>query len=195
MTLAVVSTGLFLAVVSTTVVSVALPTMARDLHADATQVEWIVNAYVVVYASLLVAGGALGDRLGRKGLFLTGIAIFGLGSLLTALAPSIGLVLTGRVIQGLGPALAVPGSLTIIRAVFTDRRQRATAIGLWSTSSGAALALGPPLGGLLVAGLGWRGAFWFNVPLAAALVVLGTRYLPRLPAPPPRAASIGQPPP
>jgi MFS transporter, DHA2 family, methylenomycin A resistance protein len=118
--LAVVSLGLFLAVVSTTVVSVALPTIGRNLHAGATGLEWVVDSYVLVYASLLVAGGSLGDRHGRNGLFLLGVAIFGCGSLVTGLAPTIGLLLAGRVLQGLGPALLVPGSLTIIRAVFDD---------------------------------------------------------------------------
>jgi DHA2 family methylenomycin A resistance protein-like MFS transporter len=186
--LAVVSLGLFLAVVSTTVVSVALPTIGRGLHAGATGLEWVVDAYVLVYASLLVAGGSLGDRHGRKGLFLAGVAIFGLGSLITGLAPTMGILLAGRVVQGLGPALLVPGSLTIIRAVFGNPRQRAAAIGLWSTSSGLALAAGPPLGGQLVAGLGWRSVFLFNVPLAAALLAAGARFLPRLP----RAARRGR---
>jgi DHA2 family methylenomycin A resistance protein-like MFS transporter len=184
-TLAVVSTGLFLAVVSTTVVSVALPSIGRGLHAGATELEWVVDAYVVIYASLLVTGGALGDRLGRKGLFLAGAALFGSGSLVCGLAPSIGVLLAGRVLQGLGPALLVPGSLTIIRAVFADSRQRAAAIGLWSTSSGIALAVGPPLGGVLVAGLGWRAVFWFNVPLAAVLVAVGARHMPRMARVPP----------
>lgn len=179
-TLAVVSVGLFLAVLSTTVVSVALPSMGRGLHADATQLEWVIDAYVVVYASLLLPGGALGDLLGRKGLFLTGVALFGCGSLFAGLAPSVGALLAARVLQGVGPALLVPGSLTIIRAVFADPRRRAIAIGLWSTSSGIALAVGPPIGGLLVAWLGWRAVFYFNAPLAAALVVLGARCMPRL---------------
>jgi len=178
--LAVVAGGLFLAVMSTTVVSVALPTIARHLHANATDLEWIVDAYVVVYASLLVTGGVIGDRRGRKGLFMLGVAIFGLGSLITGLAPSVGLLLVGRVTQGLGPALLVPGSLTIIRTVFEDERQRTVAIGLWSTASGLALAIGPALGGLLVDRFGWRWVFLFNVPLAAALVVLAARFVPRL---------------
>jgi DHA2 family methylenomycin A resistance protein-like MFS transporter len=178
--LAVVAGGLFLAVMSTTVVSVALPTIGRHLHANATDLEWIVDAYVVVYASLLVPGGVIGDRRGRKGLFMLGVAIFGLGSLIAGLAPSVGLLLIGRVIQGLGPALLVPGSLTIIRTVFEDERQRAVALGLWSTASGLALAIGPALGGLLVDRFGWRWVFLFNVPLAAAFVVLATRFIPRL---------------
>ena len=185
--LAVVSLGLFLAVVSTTVVSVALPTVGRDLHAGDTGLEWVVDSYVLVYASLLVAGGSLGDRHGRKGLFLLGLAIFGCGSLVTGLAPTIGLLLAGRVLQGLGPALLVPGSLTIIRAVFDNPRQRAAAIGIWSTSSGVALAVGPPLGGVLVTGLGWRSVFLLNPPLAAVLLAAGARFLPRLPRTGPRS--------
>lgn len=180
LTLAVVAGGLFLAVMSTTVVSVALPTIGTDLDASPTDLEWIVDAYVVVYASLLLPGGALGDRLGRKGLFLSGVGLFGLGSAITALAPSVVVLLVGRVIQGLGPALLVPGSLTIIRATFENPRQRALAIGLWSTASGLALAVGPALGGLIVEHAGWRWVFGFNVPLAAVLVAVAAHFVPRL---------------
>jgi DHA2 family methylenomycin A resistance protein-like MFS transporter len=181
LTLAVMSAGLFLAVLSTTVVSVALPTMGRDLRASPADLEWIVDAYVIVYASLLVAGGAAGDRYGRKGLFLLGTAIFGLGSLASGLAPGVGVLLAARVLQGIGPALLVPGSLTILRATFTDERQRAVAIGVWSTASGLALALGPPIGGLLVDGLGWRWVFLINVPLAGLVAAAAARFVPRLP--------------
>jgi DHA2 family methylenomycin A resistance protein-like MFS transporter len=181
LTLTVMSAGLFLAVLSTTVVSVALPTMGRDLHASPADLEWIVDAYVIVYASLLVAGGAAGDRYGRNGLFLAGTAIFGLGSLAAGLAPAVGVLLAARVLQGIGPALLVPGSLTILRATFSDERQRAVAIGVWSTASGLALALGPPIGGLLVDGLGWRWVFLINVPLAGLLVLTAARFVPRLP--------------
>lgn len=184
LTLVVVAGGLFLAVMSTTLVSVALPTIGQKLHASATDLQWIVDAYVLVYASLLVAGGALGDRLGRKGLFMVGVAVFGLGSLITGLAPSVGLLLIGRVIQGLGPALLIPGSLTIVRATFADPKRRAVAIGLWSMASGLSLALGPALGGVLVGDLGWRSVFLFNVPLVAALVAAAARVLPRLPRTP-----------
>jgi DHA2 family methylenomycin A resistance protein-like MFS transporter len=181
LTLLVMAGGLFLAVMSTTVVSVALPAIGQDLHASPAELEWIVDAYVLVYASLLAAGGVLGDRYGRTGLFMTGVATFGIGALVSGLAPTMPLLLAGRVIQGLGPALLVPGSLTILRATFEDPRQRALAIGLWSTASGLALALGPPVGGLLVTGLGWRWAFLFNVPLAAVLLLLAGRFVPRLP--------------
>lgn len=178
--LAVVSFGLFLAVVSTTVLSVALPAIGRALHAGPTGLEWVVDAYVIVYASLLVLGGVLGDRLGRKGLFVAGVAIFGSGSLICGLAPSLGVLLAGRVLAGLGAALLVPGSLTIIRAVFADPKARAAAIGLWSTSSGVALAVGPPLGGVLVDAAGWRWVFLANAPLCGLLLAAAARFLPRL---------------
>ena len=186
-TVAAVAGGLFLSVVSSTMVSVALPSIGRDLHASPTDLQWIVDAYVLVYASLLVAGGVLGDRHGRKGMFCLGVAIFGVGALLTGLAPSTPLLLTGRLIQGLGPALVIPGSLTIIRATFHDARRRATAIGLWSTSSGVAMAAGPVLGGIVVAGFGWRAVFWLNAPASALLLALAARYVPRLPRTPARA--------
>jgi DHA2 family methylenomycin A resistance protein-like MFS transporter len=179
-TLIVVAAGLFLAVVSTTVVSVALPTIGRDLGASATDLEWIVDAYVLVYASLLVTGGVAGDRLGRKGTYLAGVAVFGLGSLAAGLAPGTGLLIAARVLQGAGPALLIPGSLAIIRATFTDRRQRSAAVGLWSTSAGAAIAVGPALGGVLVEALSWRWVFLVNVPLAGAVVLLSARMIPRL---------------
>ncbi|MBP2325009.1 DHA2 family methylenomycin A resistance protein-like MFS transporter [Kibdelosporangium banguiense] len=185
--LAVVSGGLFLAVMSTTVVSVALPAIGQAVQANATDLEWIVDAYVLVYATLLVAGGTLGDRYGRKGLFLLGIGLFAGGSLLTGLASSVPVLLLGRVLQGIGPALLVPGSLTIIRATFEDERRRAVAIGLWSTSSGLAMALGPVLGGVLVHAAGWRWVFLFNVPLALILLLVAAKSVPKLPRVPAEA--------
>ncbi len=185
--LAVVAGGLFLAVLSTTVVSVALPRIGGDLHASATELQWIVDAYVLVYASLLVAGGVLGDRLGRKGLFAVGVALFGTGSLVSGLAPSVAVLLAARGLQGLGPALIVPGSLAIIRTTFEDDRQRATAIGLWSTSSGIALAIGPALGGAIVQALSWRWVFLLGAPLSALLLMLALVFLPRLPRSPSRS--------
>lgn len=178
--LAALACGLFISVVSTTVVSVALPEIGRDLGAGPTELQWVVDAYALVYAGLLVTGGAMGDRCGRKGVFLTGVAIFGIGALVTGLAPTVPVLLAGRAVQGLGPALLVPGSLTVIRSLFHDPKQRATAIGLWSTASGLALAVGPVLGGVIVDGPGWRWVFLLNVPLSAAVLLVAARTVPRL---------------
>ncbi|MBO0832595.1 MAG: MFS transporter, partial [Actinobacteria bacterium] len=141
MTLGLVSAGLFLAVISTTVVSVALPGIGYHLRADAAELEWVVAAYALVYATLLMPAGSLGDHLGRKGLFITGIAVFAAGALGCGLAGSLAELLAARVVQGAGSALAVSCSLTIIRATFEDAGRRAAAIGIWSTSSGVALAV------------------------------------------------------
>jgi DHA2 family methylenomycin A resistance protein-like MFS transporter len=178
LTVLVVTLAQFMAVMSTSVVSVALPTIGRDLHASSTALEWIVDAYVIVFASLLVAGGVLSDRRGRKGMFMSGVTLYGLGSLLAGLAPSIGWLLAGRVVQGLGPAIVTPTSLAIISATFDSPRERAGAIGVWSSGSGLALALGPAVGGLLVVAIGWRSVFLLNVPVAAAVILLGIRYIP-----------------
>lgn len=177
---AVLAGSQFLAVMSTTVVSVALPAIGAGLHASPSGLLWIVDAYVIVYSALLVVGGTVGDRRGRKGIFLLGLALFGAGSMADSLAPSTGWLLAGRVLQGLGPVLLVPGSLTIIRALFDDERRRAQAIGLWSTGSGLGMAAGPVMGGLIAAHLGWRWVFGFNVPVAAVLLLIAARALPRL---------------
>lgn len=179
--LTVIAFGLFLAVASTTMVGVALPSIRQDLDATTAQLAWIVDVYVIVYSSLLITGGAAGDRRGRKGLFLVGVALFGGGALVAGLAPTVPALLIGRALQGLGPAFLVPGSLTIIRTLFADERQREIAIGLWSTASGVALAVGPALGGALVEAWGWRSVFLFNVPLAAVLIALAAKLIPRLP--------------
>ncbi len=181
LTLAAVTGGQFLAVLSSTAVGVALPTIGHELHSGPTTSEWIVNAYVLVYASLMVAGGGLGDRYGRKGAFLLGVTLFGAGALLAGLAPTVPILLAGRVIQGLGPALLVPSSLAIVRATFHDERERAVAIGLWSTSSGLGMAVGPVVGGVVVAEFGWRWVLLLNVPLAAVVVAAAALAVPRLP--------------
>jgi MFS transporter, DHA2 family, methylenomycin A resistance protein len=178
MTVLVVTLAQFMAVMSTSSVSVALPTIGRDLPASSTSLEWIVDAYVIVYASLLIAGGVLSDRRGRKGMFMVGVTLFGLGSLVSGLAPTVGWLIGGRVVQGLGPAIVTPTSLAIISATFDDPRERATAIGVWSSGSGLALALGPAVGGLLVVAIGWRSVFLLNVPLAVIVIVLGKRLIP-----------------
>jgi MFS transporter, DHA2 family, methylenomycin A resistance protein len=181
LTVLVVTLAQFMAVMSTSVVSVALPTIGRGLHASSTSLEWIVDAYVIVYASLLVAGGVLSDRVGRKGMFMAGVTLFGLGSLIAGVAPSVGWLLLGRVVQGLGPAIVTPTSLAIISWAFDDPRARAGAIGAWSSGSGLALALGPAVGGLLVVSVGWRWVFLLNVPLAIAILGLAVRFIPTIP--------------
>jgi MFS transporter, DHA2 family, methylenomycin A resistance protein len=135
---------------------------------------------VIVYASLLIAGGVLSDRQGRKGMFMIGVTLFGLGSLVSWVAPTVGWLIGGRVIEGLGPAIVTPTSLAVISAMFEDPRERATAIGVWSSGSGLALALGPAVGGLLVVAIGWRSVLVLNVPLAAFIIVLGTSLIPRI---------------
>jgi len=177
---AVLAGSQFLAVMSTTVVGVALPAIGTGLRASAAGRLWIVDSYVIVYSALLVVGGTIGDRRGRKGMFLLGLALFGAGSLADSLAPSTGWLMAARVLQGLGPVLLVPGSLTIIRALFDDERHRAQAIGLWSTGSGLGMAAGPVVGGLIATYWGWRLVFGFNVPLAAVLLLIAARVVPRL---------------
>jgi EmrB/QacA subfamily drug resistance transporter len=181
LTVLVVTLAQFMAVMSTSAVSVALPTIGRDLGAGSTSLEWIVDAYVIVFASLLVAGGVLSDRRGRKGMFMAGVGLFGMGSLIAGVSPSVGWLLAGRVVQGLGPALVTPTSLAIISATFDEPRSRAGAIGIWSSGSGLALAVGPAVGGLLVDAIGWRSVFLLNVPVAAVVVWLGARFIPVIP--------------
>lgn len=180
LTLGLVSAGLFLAVTSTTVVSVALPGIGGDLRVAPAGLEWVVDAYALVYATLLMPAGSLGDRLGRKGLFVAGVALFAAGALGCGLAGSLAELLAARVAQGAGSALAVAGSLTIIRVSFADERRRAAAIGIWSTSSGVALAVGPPLGGILAGSFGWRGVFGALAPAAAVTAIAGARWIPPL---------------
>ncbi|UTI65129.1 MFS transporter [Paraconexibacter antarcticus] len=177
--LLVVTLAQILATATALVVAVAVPPLGRDFHASATALQWVIDVYVLVVASLLVAGGAAGDRLGRKDAFLTGLGCFALGSLACALAPSIGLLLAGRVLQALGPVLVLPASLAIVSDVFPDPRERARAIGLWGAGSGIGLASGPTFGGAIVDAVGWRGVFAVNLPICAVLALLGWRTIPR----------------
>lgn len=158
----------------------ALPSLGRDLHASGTDLQWVVDTYILVVASLLVAGGVIGDRRGRRLTFLVGLTLFAAGSLGCALAPSVPWLLAARVVQALGPVLVLPASLAIVSAIFPDPAARAKAIGFWGAGSGLGVAGGPTVGGVVVDTLGWRGVFALNVPLALALVVLGLRSVPHL---------------
>lgn len=178
--LATVTAAQVLSIASASVIAVALPSLGRDLHAGGTDLQWVVDVYILVVASLLVAGGVIGDRRGRRLTFLTGLSLFAVGSLGCALAPSIPWLLAFRVVQALGPVLVLPASLAIVSAIFPDPAARAKAIGLWGAGSGLGVASGPTVGGLVVDAFGWRGVFAMNVPLALLLLVLGLRSIPHL---------------
>ena len=175
-TLAIVSIGLFMVVLDNLVVNVALPSIHRDLGASIQALEWTVNAYVLAYAVLLLTGAALGDRLGRKRMFMAGISLFTISSAAAALAPSIGALIAARAAQGVGAAIATPLTLTLLADAFPPA-QRGVALGVWSGISGIAVALGPLVGGAVVQLSSWHWIFWINVPIGAVLVALAAARL------------------
>jgi EmrB/QacA subfamily drug resistance transporter len=175
-TLVIVSLGLFMMVLDNLVVNVALPSIHRDLGASIQTLEWTVNAYILAYAVLLLTGAALGDRLGRKRMFIAGISLFTAGSAAAALAPSIGLLIAARAIQGVGAAVVTPLTLTLLAEAFPPE-QRGLALGVWSGISGIGVALGPLVGGALTQFASWHWIFWVNVPIGIALVPLASRRL------------------
>src|SRR5438067_6707301 len=175
-TLAIVSIGLFMVVLDNLVVNVALPSIRRELGASIQALEWTVNAYVLSYAVLLLTGAALGDRFGRKRVFIGGVTLFTAASAAAAMAPSIGALIAARVIQGAGAAITTPLTLTLLAAAFPSER-RGVALGVWSGISGIAVALGPLVGGAVVQAASWHWIFWINVPIGIALVPLAARQL------------------
>jgi EmrB/QacA subfamily drug resistance transporter len=175
-TLVIVSVGLFMMVLDNLVVNVALPSIHRDLGASIQTLEWTVNAYILAYAVLLLTGAALGDRLGRKRMFIAGIAVFTAGSAAAGLAPSIGLLIAARAFQGVGAAVVTPLTLTLLAEAFPPA-QRGLALGVWSGISGIGVALGPLVGGALTQFASWHWIFWVNVPIGLALIPLASRRL------------------
>ncbi len=175
-TLGIVSVALFMAVLDNLVVSVALPTIHRDLGASIQSLEWTVNAYVLAYAVLLLTGAALGDRFGRKRMLVVGLVVFTGASALAGLARSTDLLVAARAVQGAGAAMLTPLTLTLLAEAFPPAR-RGMAIGVWSGVSGIAVAIGPLVGGAVVQGISWHWIFWLNVPIGIALVPLALRYL------------------
>ena len=165
-----------LAMLDGTVVNVALARIGTDLGAGFTALQWVVNAYTLTLASLILLGGALGDRFGRRRVFVVGVVWFAVASALCGLAPSAGALIAGRALQGVGGALLMPGSLAIISASFTAT-DRSAAVGAWSGLGGIAGALGPFLGGWLVEWT-WRAVFWLNLPLAVVVAVVASRHVP-----------------
>ncbi|MFZ0971767.1 MAG: DHA2 family efflux MFS transporter permease subunit [Solirubrobacteraceae bacterium] len=170
-TLVIVSLGLFMTVLDNLVVNVALPSIHRDLGASIQTLEWTVNAYVLAYAVLLLTGAALGDRLGRKRMFMVGIAVFTVGSAAAALSPTIGFLIAARALQGVGAALVTPLTLTLLAEAFPPDR-RGLALGVWSAISGIGVAAGPLVGGFLTQAASWHLIFWVNVPIGLALIPL-----------------------
>ncbi|MFG2224472.1 MFS transporter [Streptomyces sp. NPDC048644] len=169
--------GSGMAMLDSTVVNVALPRIGTDLNADLAVLQWTVTAYMLTLASLILLGGALGDRYGRRRIFVTGVVWFAVASLLCGLAPTSGVLIAARALQGVGGALLTPGSLALIQAVFHPD-DRARAVGAWSGLGGVASAVGPFVGGWLVDGPGWRWVFLLNVPLAAVCVPVALRHVP-----------------
>jgi DHA2 family methylenomycin A resistance protein-like MFS transporter len=176
--LAILVAAQVLAVANANLIAVALPPLSADLGASDVQQQWIVDAYVLVLAALLITGGVLGDRLGRRRTFTVGLGVFATGSLACAVAGDPGLLIAARVVQGLGPPLVLPASLALVSATFDEPRARGKAVGIWGAGSGLGIATGPLIGGLIVAGLGWRWTFAFNVPAAAALVAAALAAIP-----------------
>src|SRR5687767_5131911 len=164
LTLAAVSVGLFMIMLDNTVVNVALPSIQDELGADLSELEWIVTGYALTFASLMLVGGKVADAFGRRRIFVTGIAVFTLASLLCGLANSTDMLIGARVLQGAGAALMHPATLSIIAATFPSR-QRGTAIGIWAGVSALALAIGPLVGGLITDHLHWSWVFFVNVPV------------------------------
>jgi EmrB/QacA subfamily drug resistance transporter len=166
-----------MAFIDGTVVNVALPALQSALHASATDIQWVVEAYALLLASLLLLGGSLGDLYGRRKVFLYGVLLFAIGSSWCGLAPSITSLIVARGVQGIGAALLVPGSLAIISASYAES-ERGRAIGTWSGFTAITAAIGPVLGGWLVENASWRWVFFINLPVAVIVIVLSLRYVP-----------------
>jgi EmrB/QacA subfamily drug resistance transporter len=175
-TLVIVSVGLFMVVLDNLVVTVALPSIHHDLHASMQSLEWTVNAYVLSYAALLLTGAALGDRFGRKRMFIFGVLLFIGASAADAVAPSMGFLIAARAVQGIGGAIVTPLTLTLLAQAFPPER-RGLALGVWSGISGIAVALGPLVGGAVIQLSSWHWIFWINVPIGLLLAPTAARML------------------
>ncbi|MFJ7216902.1 MFS transporter [Amycolatopsis sp. NPDC098790] len=185
--------SLFIVGLDNTIVNLALPSIRRELGASVSSLQWTIDAYTLVLASLLMLSGSTADRIGRRRTFQTGLALFSLGSLLCGIAPSIGLLVAFRALQAIGGSMLNPVALSIVANVFTDPRDRTRAIGVWAGVNGLSLAVGPVLGGVLVDWAGWRSIFWINVPVGLAAIVLTAVFVPESRAPRPRRLDpVGQ---
>ncbi len=181
--LAICCMSLLIVSLDNTVLNVALPSMQRELHASTSGLQWTIDAYTLVLASLLMLAGSTADRIGRKRVFMTGLVVFGIGSLLCSLAPNLELLVVFRMVQAVGGSMLNPVAMSIITNTFTDPRERARAIGAWGAVVGISMAAGPLVGGLLVESVGWRSIFWVNLPVALAAILLTLRFVPESRAP------------
>ena len=161
-----------------TIVNVAIPSIRTELHASASELQWVIDVYTLVLASLLLLAGATADRFGRRRVFQIGLTIFAVGSLLCSLAPDIHTLIAARLLQGIGGSMLNPVALSIISQVFVGRVERARAIGIWGAVMGIAMALGPMLGGALIELGDWRAVFWINLPICAAAILLTAIFVP-----------------
>ncbi len=176
--LAICCMSLLIVGMDNTIVNVALPSIKRDLHASVSGLQWTIDAYTVVLASLLILSGSTGDRLGRRRTFQTGLVLFTVGSLLCSVAPGLGWLVAFRMVQAVGGSMLNPVAMSIITNVFTDPRERARAIGVWGGVVGLSMGLGPIIGGLLTETIGWRAIFWINVPIGIAAAILAALFVP-----------------
>jgi len=175
-TFAISSIALFMAALDNLVVTTALPVIRASFQANLSELEWIVNAYTLTFAVLLLTGAALGDRFGRKRMFIIGLAVFTGGSAIAALSSNVTTLIVARAIQGLGGAILTPLSLTILSAA-VPRERRAVALGAWGGIAGLAIAIGPVVGGAIAEGLAWQWIFWINVPLGLVVIPLAVLRL------------------
>jgi EmrB/QacA subfamily drug resistance transporter len=176
--LAICCLSLFLVGLDTTIVNIALPSIGAGLHVGTRGLEWTVDAYTLVLASLLMSSGALADRLGRRRVFRIGLLTFGVASMACAVAPTFGVLVAARVVQGAGGSMLSPVALAIVVNVITEPKERARAIGVWAAVFGVSMAVGPTAGGALVSSIGWRSVFWINVPVVAVALGLTAIFVP-----------------
>ncbi len=191
--LAICCMSLLIVGLDNTIVNVALPSIQKDLGASVSGLQWTIDAYTLVLASLLMLSGSTGDRVGRRRTFQVGLVVFTLGSLLCSLAPGLGWLVAFRMVQAVGGSMLNPVAMSIITNVFTDARERAQAIGVWGGTIGISMALGPLVGGALVDSVGWRAIFWINIPVGLLALALTIRYVPESRADHPRRLDpVGQ---
>ncbi|HEU4617932.1 MAG TPA: MFS transporter [Gammaproteobacteria bacterium] len=188
--LLVTSIGVLVAQIDTTAVNVAVRRIGADLGTSVSGMQWTVDAYNLVYATLLLTGGALGDLYGRRRIFACGIALFAVGSVACALAPDTATLLAGRALSGLGAALELPMSLALLALAYPERRSRQRALGIWASCNGLALVIGPTLGGLMVQTIGWRSIFYLVLPLCAAALALAPTAVPESSSPERRSLDV-----